>query len=257
LLNILHVITLYNRLKDGKGTGMASGRTILFAGKSAPGYYLCKLIIKLIHNISDAISKDPAVSSKLKVVFVPNYGVSLAQKIMPAAELSEQISTAGFEASGTGNMKFTLNGALTIGTLDGANVEIREEVGEENFFLFGLRADEIVKMRPDYNPRRYVDANKELQVIITQLLEGHFSPGDASLFHPVVRTLLDGDRFFVLADYASYVKCQEDVALAYTDSEHWTKMAILNVARAGKFSSDRAIKEYADKIWHISTLKPE
>jgi starch phosphorylase len=257
LLNILHVMTLYNRLRDGRDAGKTVGRTILFAGKSAPGYYMCKLIIKLIHNISEAISREPDISSRLRVVFVPNYGVSLAQRIMPAAELSEQISTAGFEASGTGNMKFTLNGALTIGTLDGANVEIREEVGEENFFLFGLRADEIVKMRPGYNPRQYADVNKELQLIITQLLEGYFSPGDPSLFHPVVRSLLDEDRFFVLADYASYIKCQEEVALAYADSEHWAKMAILNIARSGKFSSDRAIKEYAENIWHISPLKPE
>jgi starch phosphorylase len=154
-------------------------------------------------------------------------------------------------------MKFTLNGALTIGTLDGANVEIREEVGEENFFLFGLRADEIVKIRPGYNPRQYVEGNKELQLIITQLLEGYFSPEDAALFHPIVRTLLDGDRFFVLADYASYIKCQEGVALAYSDSENWAKMSILNVARSGKFSSDRAIREYAENIWHISPLKPE
>jgi glycogen phosphorylase len=256
LLNILHVITLYNRLKEGRDKGSPSGRTVLFAGKSAPGYHLCKLIIKLIHNISDAIAKNPAISSKLRVVFVPNYGVSLAQRIIPAAELSEQISTAGFEASGTGNMKFTLNGALTIGTLDGANVEIREEVGAENFFLFGLKAEEIVKMRSGYNPRQYIDSNKELQQVVTQLLEGYFSPEDASLFHPVVRTLLDGDRFFVLADYAAYIQCQEEAALAYTDHERWTEMAVLNVARSGKFSSDRAIREYAENIWHISKITP-
>jgi glycogen phosphorylase len=254
LLNILHVITLYNRLREGRD-GATTGRTVLFAGKAAPGYYICKLIIKLINNISEMAEREPAVKKKLRVVFVPNYGVSLAQRIMPAAELSEQISTAGFEASGTGNMKFTLNGALTIGTLDGANVEIREEVGDENFFLFGLRAEEVVRMRQDYEPARYIAENRELQQIITQLQDGYFSPGDPSLFHPLLKTLLDGDRFFVLADYASYVKCQEEVALAYAANEHWIRMSVLNVARSGKFSSDRAIKEYAENIWHISPCK--
>jgi len=255
LLNILHIITLYNRLREGRDGCGETGRTVLFAGKSAPGYYICKLIIKLINNISEMAAADPEVSSKLRIIFVPNYGVSLAQRIIPAAELSEQISTAGFEASGTGNMKFTLNGALTIGTLDGANVEIREEVGAENFFLFGLKADEIVRLRQNYNPGKYIDENMELKQAINQLQKGYFSPGEPALFHPVLRTLLDGDRFFALADYESYVKCQEEVTLAYAASERWTRMAVLNVARSGKFSSDRAIKEYADNIWHISTLK--
>jgi glycogen phosphorylase len=257
LLNVFHVITLYNRLRDGKGDGSFTPRTVLFAGKSAPGYYLCKLIIKLIHSVSEAIEKDPLVRSQLKVIFVPNYGVTIAQRIMPAAELSEQISTAGFEASGTGNMKFALNGALTIGTLDGANVEIREEVGDENFFLFGLKADEILNIRHGYNPRDYYERNPELHRIINQLMEGYFSPDDPGLFHPIARTLLDGDRFFVLADYDSYVHCQKDVALAYADKERWTKMAILNVARSGKFSSDRAIKDYAENIWHIEQTSPQ
>ncbi len=256
LLNIFHIITLYNRLRDGKDDGLFTPRTVLFAGKSAPGYYLCKLIIKLIHNVSEAIERDPRTRSLLKVVFVPNYGVTLAQRIMPAAELSEQISTAGFEASGTGNMKFALNGALTIGTLDGANVEIREEVGEDNFFLFGLTAGEIMEMRHGYNPHHYYEKNPVLHRIINQLLEGYFSPDDTALFHPIVRTLLDGDRFFVLADFESYIHCQDDVALAYGDKERWTKMAILNMARSGKFSSDRAINEYADNIWHISQITP-
>jgi len=256
LLNIFHIITLYNRLREAKGDGLFTPRTVLFAGKSAPGYYLCKLIIKLIHNVSEAIERDSSTRSLLKVVFVPNYGVTLAQRIMPAAELSEQISTAGFEASGTGNMKFALNGALTIGTLDGANVEIREEVGEENFFLFGLTAGEIMEMRHGYNPHHYYEKNPGLHRIINQLMEGYFSPDDTALFHPIVRTLLDGDRFFVLADYNSYIRCQDDVALAYRDKERWTKMAILNMARSGKFSSDRAINEYADNIWHISRITP-
>ncbi|HMK56593.1 MAG TPA: glycogen/starch/alpha-glucan phosphorylase [Dissulfurispiraceae bacterium] len=255
LLNIFHVITLYNRIREGGADTLPAPRTVLFAGKSAPGYYMCKLIIKLIHSVGEAIEKDPRAHSMLKVVFVPNYGVTIAQRIMPAAELSEQISTAGFEASGTGNMKFALNGALTIGTLDGANVEIREEAGVDNFFLFGLTADEIIGMRHGYNPRHYYEKNPELHLVINQLLEGYFSPDDRSRFHPIARTLLDGDRFFVLADYASYIDCQQRVGKAYADREKWTKMAILNVARSGKFSSDRAIKEYADDIWHIEPIK--
>ncbi|MGO9379519.1 MAG: glycogen/starch/alpha-glucan phosphorylase [Dissulfurispiraceae bacterium] len=256
LLNIFHVITLFNRIVEGREGESFTPRTVLFAGKSAPGYYLCKLIIKLIHNVGEAIEKDPRVRSLLRVVFVPNYGVTIAQKIMPASELSEQISTAGFEASGTGNMKFALNGALTIGTLDGANVEIREEVCKENFFLFGHTAGEIMEMRRDYNPHYYYERNPELHLIINQLLEGYFSAEDPSLFHPIARTLLDCDRFFVLADYASYISCQQEVGRAYLDEETWTAMSILNVARSGKFSSDRAIKEYADDIWHIKPIKP-
>jgi starch phosphorylase len=188
-------------------------------------------------------------------MFVPNYGVSLAERIIPASELSEQISTAGYEASGTGNMKFTLNGALTIGTLDGANVEIREEVGEENFFLFGLTAGEILELQKTYNPHKYYEENAELGKILNQLSKGYFSPGEPGLFYPVVRSLLEYDRFFVLADYESYIKCQEKVVEVYRDEEQWTKMAILNVARSGKFSSDRAIREYAENIWNIQPLE--
>ncbi|MCX7913160.1 MAG: glycogen/starch/alpha-glucan phosphorylase [Thermodesulfovibrionales bacterium] len=251
LLNILHVITLYNRIREGRIGDDFAPRTVLFAGKSAPGYYICKLIIKLIHSVSATIDSNTAVKDKLQVVFVPNYGVSLAQKIIPAAELSEQISTAGFEASGTGNMKFTMNGALTIGTLDGANIEIRQEVGEENFFLFGHTSNEIFELRNNYNPYKYYEEDPELRQALNQLLEGHFSPENPSLFIPIVRTLLDQDRFFVLADYSSYVSCQETVSKTYNDKSKWAKMAILNVARSGKFSSDRAIKEYAEKIWQI------
>jgi glycogen phosphorylase len=255
LLNILHAVTLYNRILEGKTDDAFVPRTILFAGKAAPGYYICKLFIKLIHCISDTISANPVVSEKLKVMFVPNYGVSLAERIIPAAELSEQISTAGYEASGTGNMKFTLNGALTIGTLDGANVEIREEVGEENFFLFGLTAGEILKLQKTYTPHKYYEENAELGKILNQLSKGYFSPGEPGLFYPVVRSLLEYDRFFVLADYESYIKCQENVVEVYRDEEQWTKMAILNVARSGKFSSDRAIREYAENIWNIQPLE--
>ncbi len=255
LLNILHAVTLYNRILEGKTDDAFVPRTILFAGKAAPGYYICKLFIKLIHCISDAISANPVVSEKLQVMFVPNYGVSLAERIIPAAELSEQISTAGYEASGTGNMKLTLNGALTIGTLDGANVEIREEVGEENFFLFGLTAGEILELQKTYNPHKYYEKNAELGKIFNQLSKGYFSPGQPGLFYPVVRSLLEYDRFFVLADYESYIKCQEKVVELYRDEEQWTKIAILNVARSGKFSSDRAIREYAENIWNIQPLE--
>ncbi len=251
LLNILHAITLYNRILDGRVNDDFVPRTILFAGKSAPGYFICKLIIKLIHSVSSAIEEHPTVKEKLHVIFVPNYSVSLAQRIIPAAELSEQISTAGFEASGTGNMKFTMNGALTVGTLDGANIEIREEVGEENFFLFGLTADEIIAERNSYKPYKFYEELPELRQALNQLLEGYFSPENQSLFLPIVRSLLDHDIFFVLADYASYINCQERISKLYNDKGEWAKMAILNVARSGKFSSDRAINQYAEKIWGI------
>jgi starch phosphorylase len=254
LLNALHVITLYNRIREGRIDRAFYPRTVLFAGKAAPGYFICKLIIKLIHDIAARIDADPVVREKLCVVFVPNYEVSLAQRIMPAAELSEQISTAGYEASGTGNMKYTLNGALTIGTLDGANVEIREEVGEDNFFLFGLTTEELGALRTSYNPRKYYEEDKELKQAIDQIHNGYFSPGTPTLYHPVTQPLLDHDTYFVLADYAAYVKCQEEVNKAYGDRDRWTKMAVLNVARSGKFSSDRAIREYAENIWGISPV---
>ncbi len=254
ILNIFHAITLYNRIREGRMDETFTPRTILFAGKSAPGYFLCKLIIKLIHAVGDVINANPVVNEKLQVIFVPNYNVSLAQRIIPAADLSEQISTAGLEASGTGNMKFALNGALTIGTLDGANIEIREEVGEENFFLFGLMAKEIAEMHSTYNPQEYYEKDGELRQVINQLLEGHFSPDNHGLFYPIIKTLLEGDRYFVLADYASYISCQEKVSEEYQKKDKWTKMAILNVARSGKFSSDRAVLEYAKKIWHVSPV---
>jgi starch phosphorylase len=256
LLNILHVMTLYNRIRDGRADNSLVPRTILFAGKAAPGYFICKLIIKLIHSIGSFVDADPLTSDKLNVVFVPNYDVSLAQRIMPAAELSEQISTAGYEASGTGNMKFTLNGALTIGTLDGANVEIREEVGEENFFLFGLTTEELVEIRSTYNPRKYYEENKELKQVIDQIQGGYFSPGSPQLFHPITDSLLRYDPYFVLADYASYIQCQEKVNEIYKDRDTWIKMAVLNVARSGKFSSDRAILQYAENIWGATPVLP-
>lgn len=255
LLNVFHVIRLYNLLREGREPDGFIPRTIMFSGKSAPGYFMCKLIIKLIHNVSEVIAAHPAVKEKLQVVFVPNFGVTIAESIMPAAELSEQISTAGFEASGTGNMKFALNGALTIGTLDGANIEIREEVGNENFFLFGYTAEEILELRKQYDPKKYIDENQELALLMNQLQTGFFSPEDPGLFRPIVQSIMEGDRYCLLADYPRYVECQERVSQAYGDPDHWTQMAILNVARSGKFSSDRAIHEYARNIWKISAVE--
>ncbi len=255
LLNVFHAITLYNRLVAGEDLGSFTPRTILFSGKSAPGYALCKLIIKLIHNVADVIAAHPIVRDNLQVIFVPNYSVTLAQLIIPAAELSEQISTAGYEASGTGNMKFMLNGALTIGTLDGANVEIRTEAGEENFFRFGLDCDEVKRMRNGYDPRKCIEENHELRRIINQLGSGFFCAESPGLFQPILDTLLNGDRYLVLADYADYIRCQEAVAKAYQDRKRWTRMAVMNVAKSGKFSSDRAVSEYAENIWSVSPLE--
>ncbi len=251
LLNILHVITLYNRIREGSGEP-ATPRTVLFAGKSAPGYFICKLIIKLIHGIMDTVRADQTVRKRLEIVFVPNYEVTVAQRIIPAADLSEQISTAGYEASGTGNMKFTLNGALTIGTLDGANAEIRQEVGAENFFLFGLTAEEVAQRRQGYRPYLLYEQNDEIRQAIDQIRGGHFSSGDRQLFQPIVDSLLGQDTYFVLADYEAFVRCQEEVSRAYGDRAGWAGMAVLNVARAGMFSSDRAIREYAGQIWNVA-----
>jgi starch phosphorylase len=254
LLNIFHVITLKNRIREGKINDTFFPRVVMFSGKSAPGYLFCKLVIKLIHNVAEVVAAHPVVRQKLEVVFVPNFGVSLAQLIMPAAELSEQVSTAGYEASGTGNMKFALNGALTIGTYDGANIEIREEVGEDNFFLFGLSAEEIFEARANYDPRKYIEQNSELSQIMNQLSHGYFSPENPGLFQPIVDSIMSGDRYCILADYSSYIECQEKVSQAYRDQERWTRMSILNVARSGKFSSDRAISEYASNIWYLSAV---
>ena len=254
LLNVLHIITTYNRIREGRTGENFVPRIFLFSGKAAPGYFLCKLIIKLIHNIKMVIDGNEWIKNKMQVVFVPNYSVTLAQKIIPAADLSEQISTAGYEASGTGNMKFALNGALTIGTLDGANIEIRKEVGEENFFSFGLTAKEILEMKSTYNPRLYYERNQELKKAIDQIKDGYFSPSQPRLFQPIIDALLGRDEYLVLADYESYVACQERVSRAYMDRELWTKMAILNVARSGRFSSDRSIIEYAQKVWGIQPV---
>ncbi len=248
-LNVLHIITLYNRIKQNPTLDIVP-RTFIFGGKAAPGYYMAKLIIKLINSVAEVVNSDPDVADRLKVVFVPNFNVKNSEFIYPAADLSEQISTAGKEASGTGNMKFSLNGALTIGTLDGANIEIREEVGEENFFLFGLTADEVYALKDKgYVPRHYYQSNTELRQAIDLIKVGVFSHGDQELFRPLTDALLNYDEYLVCADYEAYIDCQSQVDRLYKDPERWTRQSILNVARMGKFSSDRAIREYCAQIW--------
>ena len=254
-LSVLHIIALYHRLKANPNMDIVP-RTFIFGGKAAPGYYMAKLMIKLITAVGEVINKDPAVRDSLKVVFLPNFNVTTGQKLYPAAELSEQISTAGKEASGTGNMKFCMNGALTIGTLDGANIEIREEVGAENFFLFGLTAAEVHTLKDQgYNPMDIYHSNPELKVVIDLIADGYFSGGNRELFRPLVNTLLHGDPYMLLADFQSFVDCQTQVSQAYLDKEHWTRMSILNVARSGKFSSDRTIKDYCRDIWAVKPVK--
>jgi starch phosphorylase len=250
LLNVLHVVTLYNRIRQDPNSNFVP-RTIIFGGKAAPGYFMAKLIIKLINDIADIVNNDPHVRGRLKVVFVPNYDVSTAEKIIPAADLSEQISTAGTEASGTGNMKLALNGALTIGTSDGANIEIGREVGAENIFIFGLTAAEVAKVKTNgYQPLEFYHANVELRAVLDMIGSGFFSPDEPDRFKPVVNALLQhGDEYLLLADYASYIGCQKEVELAYLDQELWVRKAILNVAHMGKFSSDRTILQYANQIW--------
>ena len=252
LLNVLHVITLYNRIRANPGADFLP-RTVIFGGKAAPGYHMAKLIIKLINSVADVVNVDPEVGSRLKVAFLANYNVSLAEKIIPAADLSEQISTAGTEASGTGNMKFALNGALTIGTLDGANIEIKEEVGDENVFIFGLTTPEVSRLKDSgYNPGEYYERDPELKKVIDMIENDFFSPMNPDLFKPIVDALLhQGDEYLLLADYASYIECQERVSEAYKDSDEWTRKSIFNVANMGKFSTDRTIKEYTDEIWGV------
>ncbi len=254
LLKALHIITLYNRLRDDPTLDLVP-RTFIFGAKAAPGYYMAKLIIKLINSIGATINADPLAAGRLKVAFLPNFNVTLGEIIYPAANLSEQISLAGKEASGTGNMKLALNGALTVGTYDGANIEILERVGAENFFLFGLRVEEVTALRTaGYRPHDYYEANEELRRAIDQIANGAFAAGDPSLFEPIVRSLLDRDEFMVLADYAPYITCQEEVDRRFVDVQGWTRSSILNSARCGFFSSDRAIRQYADEIWKVSPL---
>lgn len=254
LLKILHCIALYNRIKDGKTSDFVP-RCVMFAGKSAPGYYMAKLIIKFINNVANVINSDPSTKGLLEVYFLPNYRVSLAEYVIPAADLSEQISTAGTEASGTGNMKFALNGALTVGTMDGANIEIREQVGEENIFIFGLVADEVEELRRrGYNPREYYQKSVELKRVMDLISSGFFSPEEPHLFTPIFDSLLNhGDRYMVMADFDDYLECQSKIERLYAnDRITWTQKSIQNVANMGKFSSDRAIQEYAEDIWSVN-----
>ena len=250
-LNVLHVVALHERLrKDAHHP--APPRTVLFGGKAAPGYRMAKLIIKLIHSVGASVNADPLVAGRLRVAFLPDYNVTNCERIFPAAELSEQISTAGKEASGTGNMKFSLNGALTIGTLDGANVEIRDDVGAENFFLFGLTVDDVRRLRDGgYRPRERYEQDEELRLVLDRIGSGFYSPQEPALFRPLVDSLLEQDPFRLLADFRGYLEAQDEVGRAWQDEERWTRMSILNVARMGRFSSDRAIREYCRDIWHV------
>jgi starch phosphorylase len=254
-LNVLHIITLYNRLRNDPHLDVPA-RCCIFGGKAAPGYAMAKLIIRLINGVAEVVNNDAAIGGRLKVVFVPNFNVKNSQAIYPAADLSEQISTAGKEASGTGNMKFMMNGALTIGTLDGANVEIRDEAGAENFFLFGLTAQQADQLtRQGYRPARELERNPELEQALELIAAGTFSHGDREVFRPLIDNLQHSDPFLVLADYADYLACQERVSAAWQDEPHWTRMSILNTARSGKFSSDRAVCEYCDNIWSAKPVR--
>jgi starch phosphorylase len=254
-LNLLHVVTLYNRMRQNPQIDVAP-RCVVFGGKAAPGYFMAKLIILLINGVAEVVNADPAVGGRLKVVFFPDFNVKNAQAIYPAADLSEQISTAGKEASGTGNMKFMLNGALTIGTLDGANVEMREEAGADNFFLFGLTADAVEQLwRNGYRPESQIEGDADLGAALDAIADGTFSHGDRELFRPIVDNLRYSDPFLVLADYADYLACQERVDAAWNDPPRWTRMSILNTARSGKFSSDRSIGEYSERIWNVPPVR--
>jgi starch phosphorylase len=254
-LNVLHIIHLYNRIKNNPSTDVVQ-RTFIFGGKAAPGYFMAKLIIKLINSVAEVVNNDSDVAGKIKVVFFPDFNVKNSEYVYRAADLSEQISTAGKEASGTGNMKFSMNGALTIGTYDGANVEIFEAVGAENFFLFGLKAEEVYETkRNGYRPYEIYSTNQELKEVIDLIQSRVFSKGDTNLFKPIIDSLLGQDPYLVLKDFQSYTRCQQKVSDAYNDKDHWTKMSILNVARMGKFSSDRSIREYCEKIWHVKPLE--
>lgn len=253
-LAVLHIIALYHRIKTDPHAEIVP-RTFLFAGKAAPGYHYAKLMIRLITAVADVINHDPQVHDHLKVAFLPNFNVGFGQKIYPAADLSEQISLAGKEASGTGNMKFAMNGALTIGTLDGANIELRDAVGHEHFFAFGLTAAEVGELRAEgYRPANYYARNPELRAVIDLLQQGFFSKGDTTLFEPIVSQLLQHDPYLLLADFASYVAAQESASQAFLDQRNWQRMSMLSVARAGRFSSDRAIREYCERIWRVQPM---
>jgi len=258
MLNVLHVITLYNRIKSNPAATCIP-RTVIFSGKAAPGYFMAKRIIKLINSVAEVVNSDPDIRGRLRVVFLANYGVTLAERIIPAADLSEQISTAGYEASGTGNMKLTLNGALTIGTLDGANVEILEQVKEENFFLFGLTADQVMREKSEgYIPWGIYSIDAELRRCLDMIRDGYFSDGDQEIFRPLIDSLLTpGEPYMVLRDYGAYIRCQNEVSRCFSHKEEWTAKSILNTARAGIFSSDRTIREYIRDIWQVTPLSIE
>jgi starch phosphorylase len=256
-LAVLHIITLFNRLKKDPSQRLTP-RTFLFGGKAAPGYFMAKLIIKLINSVGEVVNKDPDVEGRLRVVFLPDYNVTFGQHVYSGADLSEQISLAGKEASGTGNMKFALNGALTVGTLDGANIEIREAVGPENFFLFGMTAEEVYKLRTrSYSPTDFYNSNPELRETIDLLSSGRFSGSDSGLFRPLIDNLMRQDPYMVLADYQSYIARQDQIGQVYQDQDRWTRMSILNTARTGRFSSDRAIREYCKEIWNVEPVHVE
>ncbi len=256
-LNALQIITQYLRIKNGKAQGMAP-RTVIFGGKAAPGYYMAKLIIRFLNGIAETINADPDMDGQLRVVFLPDYNVKLGEQVYPATDLSEQISTAGKEASGTGNMKFAMNGALTIGTLDGANIEIRERVGAENFFLFGKTESEIMELQnSEYRPIDSIKAMPELTEALRLIELGHFSNGDGELFRPLTENLMNSDPFFVMADFADYLRVQDNVSRAWTDRYQWNQMSLLNTARSGFFSSDRSIREYCESIWKVKPLNVE
>jgi starch phosphorylase len=257
-LNALQVIAQYLRIRNGQADGQAP-RTVIFGGKAAPGYAMAKLIIRFINGIAETVNADPAMKGRLRVAFLADYNVTLGQRVYPAADLSEQISTAGLEASGTGNMKFAMNGALTIGTLDGANVEIREQVGEENFFLFGHTTPEIVALRSGtYHPWEHLTANPLLQEAFSLVESGHFSNGDRELFRPLVENLTGRDPFFVLADFDAYLHAQDAVSRTWADRGRWNTMSLLNTARTiAFFSSDRSIGEYNERIWKVPPVSVE
>jgi starch phosphorylase len=256
LLNILHVIHLYNRIKHGDGQ-VGAPRCVLVGGKAAPGYEIAKLIIKLINNVAKVVNSDPAVTDQLRVAFIPDYRVSVMEILAPGTDLSEQISTAGKEASGTGNMKFMMNGALTIGTLDGANIEIRERVGEENFFLFGLTAEEVAHMRAHYDPNGIIAHDEALREVMELLECGHFNQFEPGIFDPIIHGIRNpADPWLTAADFDSYRRAQQQAAEAYLDRERWLRMSILNTAHSGHFSSDRTIAEYNQNIWQLEPVAP-
>ena len=255
LMLALYIVMFYNRLLGDKSYDPVP-RQFIFAAKAAPGYYMAKLIIRFIHGIANVVNANPKTRGKLSVAFLPDYRVSLAEKIMPASEVSEQISLAGMEASGTGNMKFMMNGALTLGTYDGANVEINQEVGDDNMFLFGMRTEDVARLRPSYSAREVAAADPEISAALDMVKSNVFSVLEPGLFDPILRSLLDyNDYYMLLADLRSYCEAQDRVDAAYRDKARWNRMSLVNIARSGRFSSDRAVMEYARDIWHVSPVK--